>query len=191
MASASLRAYMDGPNTLNRRREIVTQYLNSVPLSAVAGYGEVIGISDGLWAWYGTDFDEMNRLLLADPETLDEAQRTRRAEAYRQVLSLLLAQRRPSYYLASGSGQEALQDPHRPVPTAHDPCGVVPEDLGGRPWRAQVRPRVESPPPPAPPFVERKAQNQIRSSLLPLLGVPQLYDLDRYDLSVETTLDYR
>ena len=191
MASASLRAYLDGPNTLHRRREIVTQYLNSVPLSAVAGYGEVIGISDGLWAWYGTDFDEMNRLLLANFETLDEAQRVRRAEVYRQVLSLLLAQRRPSFYLASGSGQEALRtltDQYLRLMTRD---GVVPEDLGRAALEAQVRPRVESPPLPRPSFVERKAQNQIRSGLLPLLGVPQLYDLDRFDLTVETTLDYR
>jgi membrane peptidoglycan carboxypeptidase len=191
MASASLRAYMDGPNTLERRREIVTQYLNSVPLAAVAGYGEVIGLSDGLWAWYGTDFQEVNALLLANPDTLDEAQALRRAEVYRQVLSLLLAQRRPSYYLASGSGQEALRtltDQYLRLMTRR---GVVPEELGMAALEAQARPRVESPPLPRPPFVERKAQNQVRAGLLPLLGVPQLYDLDRYDLVVETSLNYR
>ena len=44
-----------------------------------------------------------------DPDSLAESDRARRAEIYRQVLSLLLAQRRPSFYLASGSGQEALK----------------------------------------------------------------------------------
>ena len=63
MVSASIRAYLDGPTTLEARRRIVTEYLNSVPLAAARGYGEVVGISDGLWAWYGTDFDEANRLL--------------------------------------------------------------------------------------------------------------------------------
>ena len=27
------------------------------------GHGEVIGVGDGLEAWYGADFDEVNRLL--------------------------------------------------------------------------------------------------------------------------------
>lgn len=190
MASASLKAYMDGPDTFRRRREIVTQYLNSVPLAAVAGYGEVLGISDGLWAWYGTEFDDMNRLLLADPGTLDEDLRLRRAEVYRQVLSLLLAQRRPSFYLASGSGQEALRTLTDQYLRLMIREGVVPPELGQAALEAQARPRVEAPPFPRPSFVERKAQNQIRTSLLPLLGVAQLYDLDRYDLAVETTLDY-
>jgi membrane peptidoglycan carboxypeptidase len=190
MASASIRAYIYGPNTLQRRREIVTQYLNSVPLSAVAGYGEVIGISDGLWAWYGTEFDEMNELLLADPGTLEGDRRLRRAEVYRQVLSLLLAQRRPSFYLASGSGQEALRTLTDQYLRRMIRDGVVPEELGMAALEAETKPRVEAPSLPRPPFVERKAQNQVRSSLLPLLGVPQLYDLDRYDLAVETTMHY-
>lgn len=63
MASASLRAYLDGEDTHGRRRQIVTDYLNTVPLSAQAGVGEVNGLGDGLWAWYGRDFDEVNRLL--------------------------------------------------------------------------------------------------------------------------------
>ena len=63
MASASLRAYLDGEDTLPRRRQIVVDYLNTVPLSAKAGFGEVNGIGDGLWAWYGRDFGEVNRLL--------------------------------------------------------------------------------------------------------------------------------
>ena len=48
-----------------RRREIVLSYLNTVPLSAKPGFGEVNGLGDGLWAWYGRDFDEVNRLLAA------------------------------------------------------------------------------------------------------------------------------
>ena len=68
IASASIRAYMDGPSTLKARRRILTDYLNSVPLAGAQMHGEVLGISDGLWAWYGTDFDEANRLLRADQE---------------------------------------------------------------------------------------------------------------------------
>ena len=68
MATASLRAYLDGPNTLAMRRETVTAYLNTVPLAAAPRYGEVHGVGDGLWAWYGLDFDDLNRTLAKAPQ---------------------------------------------------------------------------------------------------------------------------
>ena len=80
MASASLRAYLDGEDTLPRRRQIVVDYLNTVPLAAQAGFGEVNGLGDGLWAWYGRDFDEVNRLLAA-PIAADERRCCRRNAA--------------------------------------------------------------------------------------------------------------
>ena len=43
MVSASVRAYQDGPQTLPARQKVVRDYLNSVPLSAVPGHGEVHG----------------------------------------------------------------------------------------------------------------------------------------------------
>jgi membrane peptidoglycan carboxypeptidase len=63
MASASLRSYQDGPDTTKARRRIVIDYLNTVPLSAKPGYGEVNGIGDGMWVWYGREFADVNRLL--------------------------------------------------------------------------------------------------------------------------------
>src|SRR5439155_7307507 len=94
MASASLRAYLEGENTLPRRREIVLEYLNTVPLAAKPGFGEVNGIGDGLWAWYGRDFTEVNRLL-ADAGAAREAGERLGAQAlaFRQALSLMIAQR--------------------------------------------------------------------------------------------------
>ena len=65
MASASLRAYRDGPDTSTARRQIVVDYLNSTPLAARAGFGEVNGLGDGLYAWFGSDFAEVNRVLRA------------------------------------------------------------------------------------------------------------------------------
>src|SRR5205823_9930662 len=63
MGSASIRAYLDGPDTMAARREIALAYLNSVPLGAIPGYGEVHSLGDGLWAWYGAEFAMVNRLL--------------------------------------------------------------------------------------------------------------------------------
>lgn len=58
------------------------------------GDGEVTGLGDGLWAWYGADRDEVNRLLWEEARggrAVDAAAVACRALAYRQVLSLLLA----------------------------------------------------------------------------------------------------
>src|SRR5262249_17168210 len=54
MFTASARAYRDGPDTSRARREIVTHYLNATPLGSWPGYGEVIGVPEALWIWYGT-----------------------------------------------------------------------------------------------------------------------------------------
>ena len=67
MASASLQSYMDGPNTLDAQIGIILDYVNSIPLGAYPGYGEIIGIGDGLWAWYGADFDAVNSTLATAP----------------------------------------------------------------------------------------------------------------------------
>src|SRR6202023_1372507 len=46
MLTASAPVYINGPNTMKRREEIVTTYLNATPLSSFPGYGEVIGLPD-------------------------------------------------------------------------------------------------------------------------------------------------
>jgi hypothetical protein len=48
---ASVRAYLNGPQTLPTRRQIVVRYLNSVPLAAKPGIGKINGIGDGVAAW--------------------------------------------------------------------------------------------------------------------------------------------
>ncbi len=97
MVTASLRAYYDGPNTLKRREEIVTTYLNSTPLASMPGYGEIIGLPDALRIWFGTDLAEATEVLNKTPRTAAEL--SRQGEIYRQVLAFLVSGRRPSYYL--------------------------------------------------------------------------------------------
>ncbi|WQG58768.1 transglycosylase domain-containing protein [Pseudomonas sp. RTB3] len=60
MISASVRAYQPGPDTLASRQNIVRDYLNTVPLSAVPGHGEVHGMAEGLRVWFGADFNQVN-----------------------------------------------------------------------------------------------------------------------------------
>jgi membrane peptidoglycan carboxypeptidase len=184
MISASLRAYRDGPDTSAVRRQLVVDYLNSTPLSARAGFGEVNGLGDGLWAWFGTDFELANRVLGAKGPAADALQQAR---LYKQVLALLLAQRRPSYYLIGGrEALGALTDSYLRLLGA---AQVIDPKLE-RAARAQPLAFLPAPPERAqPPFVELKAANSIRTALLGRLGLPGLYQLDRLDLRAETSVD--
>ena len=183
MLASSTRSYLDGSDTMAVQQHIVSTYLDSTPLSSRAGYGEIIGVGDGLWAWYGTDLNEANRVLA------DKANTTlaRKAEVYKQVLSLLLAQRRPSYYLVEARpALVALTNSYlRSLTTA----GVIDTELRDSALHAELKFRAEAPRPARVSFVERKAATTIRTELLRLLGTPSLYDLDRLDLISNTTLD--
>ncbi|MCX9563372.1 penicillin-binding protein, partial [Vibrio cholerae] len=98
MVSASVRAYRLGPNTLEARKLVVWAYLNSVPLSAAPGYGEVHGLGDGLWVWFAADPDRVSQLL--DSRLNHSTDLAEQGLALRQVVALMIAHRRPSYYLA-------------------------------------------------------------------------------------------
>ena len=185
MVSASLRAYRNGPDTSAVRRQIVVDYLNSTPLSARTSFGEVNGLGDGLWAWFGTDFEYANRILAAPAR--DPALRLEQARIYKQALSLLLAQRRPSYYLLAGrAALGELADSHLRLLGAK---GVIDPELEHAALDAPLTFHESALERPQPAFVERKAANVIRTSLLNLLGLDQLYQLDRIDLEVATSLD--
>jgi membrane peptidoglycan carboxypeptidase len=266
MATASLRGYMDGPETLPARRQIVLDYVNSVPLAAQRGEGEVTGLGDGLRAWYGRDFREANRILasvqpnpsspLPTPERVlppgsvpaiafwdtpvetdaggiegengpgqvvlesgamlagegaegsglpnfvsiagsdDGAVRPsvptsleEQGRVYREILSLLISQRRPSYYLTRPEGREALEViTDRYLGLLLD-AGVLTEELAGAAMVAPAEIRIIPPERPPVSFIERKGVNAVRTQLLGTLGLARLYDLDRLDLTVRTTLD--
>ena len=187
MFSASLKAYLDGPETLGSQRRIVRDYVNSVPLAAQIGHGEVVGTADGLWAWYGTSFEEANRLLIGEDLAADEE--PRRAEVYRQVLSLILAHRRPSYFLVQETGRDELRGLTDTYIRLLESGGIISSALADAAIEATADILPRAPEREPIPFVERKAANQIRAHLLSLLGVPRLYDLDRYDIRASATLD--
>ncbi len=197
MASASLRAYLGGENTLQRRRQIVVDYLDTVPLAARPGIGEVHGLGDALAAWYGRGFDEVNGLLLADAGDMsaDGGLLVRQALAFKQVLSLLIAQRRPTYYLGrpdAETGLNALVDAHLRLLAD---AGVISAALrdAAMPLALDLR----SGPPPRDervdpkPYSERKAATAMRSHLGALLGTASNYALDRIDASAGSTIDGR
>jgi membrane peptidoglycan carboxypeptidase len=185
MASASLRAYRDGPDTSAVRHQIVVDYLNSTPLAARAGFGEINGLGDGLYAWFGSDFQQVNRALRASARTPEEL--APQALFYKQVLSLLLAQRRPAHYLVGGRDDlDELANGYLRLLVAG---GVIDDALG----RAALAERLQFPAePPARagmPFVDQKAANAIRTELMSVLDTPGLYALDRLDLTAQTSID--
>lgn len=183
MASATLRAYQDGEDTTKARRRIVLDYLNTVPLSAKPGYGEVNGIGDGMWVWYGRDFDQLTSMLRGPMNSPDAV------TAYKEALSLMIAQRRPAYYLGDGEQDlETLTNSHLRVLAQ---AGVITPQLRDAALKVRLHPAQGSgvAAPGADAFVSRKAANAVRNHLGYLVGDSRLYNLDRLDLSVVSTLD--
>lgn len=182
MASASLRAYLGGEDTTAVRQQLVVDYLNTVPLAAKAGYGEVIGMGDGLWAWYGREFDEVNNLLRNEQAPLQ-----RRALAYKQALSLMISQRRPTGYLTgSTAALEQHTNAYLRVMAAE---GIITPALRDAALALPLRLRQDPATPAPASFVGRKAATAARTHLAGLLGLPRLYELDRLDLTATSTLD--
>ncbi len=185
MVSASVRSYQDGVDTTDHRRRIVLDYINATPLSARAGFGEVIGMGDGLWAWFGADFDETNRLLSKPVANVFE--RADKARAYKRVLALLIAQRRPSFFLVDGRAELAkLCDRHLRLLMRE---GVIDPMLGETALGVELGFRDEPPGMITASHQDQKATTAIRTELLRLLGVSNLYQLDRLDLTVESSID--
>ncbi|MBD8591826.1 penicillin-binding protein [Pseudomonas sp. CFBP 8758] len=183
MISASVRAYQDGPQTLEARQRVVRDYLNSVPLSAVPGHGEVHGMAEGLRVWYGADFEQVNRALAST--TTDPTSEAARGLALRQVLSLMIAQRRPSYFLNKGHDDLAeLTDSHIRLLAAN---GIVDPTLATAALASQVMYRDWVQEPTWQPNESNKGISVARNRLSSMLDRP-LYDLDRLDLSATTTL---
>ena len=185
MVSASVRAYQDGPDTLKARQTIVRDYLNSVPLSAVPGHGEVHGMAEGLRVWYGADFNQVNQHLAStasDPQSLAQ-----RGLALREVLSLMIAQRRPSHYLAKGRDELAvLTDSHIRLLAQNQ---VINPALTTAALASRVTYRDWNTAPTIQPIETNKGISVARGRLSALLQRP-LYDLDRLDLSATSTLQY-
>lgn len=186
MVSAGARAYLDGEDTTARRREVLVDYLNSTPLAARPGFGEVNGLGDGLWVWFGTELSDLSDPP-ADPSTESVRDKRRRAALYKQASALILAQRRPSYYLLTDrDALERLTDAHLRLLAE---AGVI--DIETRDWAllSKLTFRDDVPAPKAENWVVRKAPNALRNRLTSMLGAADLYELDRLDLTARSTLD--
>ncbi len=185
MVSASVRAYHHGPETLAARKLVVWAYLNSVPLSAAPSYGEVHGIGDGLWVWFGANFQEVNRLL--DPNRNQNDTLKDIGLALRQITALMIAHRRPSFYLAP-KGRDELARLTDSYIRLFMQQGMISGPLMAAALEAKTQFR-DFKTAPALMRVENSKGLQLSRARLSQLLATQFYDLDRMDLTASTSLN--
>ena len=183
IASASVRIYQQGEETYATRQRLVLDYLNTVPLSAAPGYGEINGLGDGLKVWFDTHANEVNRLLRLDNAKGEEL--IQQGLALRQVVALMIAHRRPSDYLFRARNElESLSESYLRLLARE---GFISSELRDAALSVKLNFRQFSLNPAATPIPSNKGVNLARTRLINLLGI-SLYQLDRMDLSVRTTL---
>jgi membrane peptidoglycan carboxypeptidase len=179
--SASLKAYRSGPNTARARLHIVTEYLNSMPLAAAPGYGEVNGLGQGLRAWFGMDLKQTAELLHQHDHTPEQA------FAFKHVLTLLAAVRAPGYYLLQD--RDALEARANYYASLLVERGLLEPDFGRLTSQAKVR-FLPSPEGHDTTFgPKQKLSGALRKELGELLGINSFYSLNRLDVEVRSTID--
>ena len=181
---ASLAAYHGGANTRIARSQVILEYLNTMPLGAAPGVGEVNGLGHGLHVWFG-----------ADPAAVVSALKnphpdTGTAVAYKQALALLYSVHAPTHYLEKDRrALEARIDAYAGLLQA---AGVIDSQWLALLQKTPLEFVSQSPEvPPVVPFVDRKGANAVRTELGSLLGVSNQYALDRLDVQVDSTIDDR
>jgi len=185
MLGASLWSYRQGPYTIPLRKEIVMDYLNEMPLGAAPGYGAINGLGAGMWSWFGKDLQQV----VADfslPEN-DYHSLQQKAKTLKEVLSLVIATQRPSFYL--NGNLAPLEVRVNNYLQILETAGIISAALRQTAMESQLQFTKGAPFAPALSYVERKGTDAIRIMLLDLLKVETLYELDRLDLTVETTFD--
>jgi len=188
MAAASLRAYQGGEDTRDARRRIVVDYLNGVSLGAIPGYGEVIGVPSGLEKWYGVDSDVAGRILRWPARGSVEVGLKERARIFKQAVSLILAAKRPSLYLMRNPS--LLADRTNDYLVYMAKAGLIDEELSDA---ARAGPldfvRHGGEDAGQSPSSDVKVAGIVKRNLARDLAVASPYDLNRLDLTVESTLD--
>src|SRR5690606_40872330 len=179
LVSASVRAYQQSPDTSMARQRIVLDYINTVPLAATPAYGEVNGMAEGLYAWFGAEPLKVSQLLQQGPPYSEQ-----QGLALKQVMALIIAQRRPSYYLLQGRNElEQLSNRHLNLMQQQ---GVVPSELAAKAMQQPLQFNGKTAPA-AHSGEDFKASTMVRNRVSQLLD-QSLYQLDRLDMIAQTTL---
>jgi membrane peptidoglycan carboxypeptidase len=184
MVAASLKTYHDGPDTRAWRRQVVVDYLNTLPLSAAPGFGELYGLGEGLYAWFGLQLSDVCAALNAPAANPPSAAAV---HAFKHVLALLVAVRAPTTYLVDSRG--ALDSMVDDFAQSLAREGVITPAFAAALVATPIAFAPHAPMAPPASFVVQKAPNAVRTRLMELLGVTNAYDLDRLDLQVDSTID--
>jgi membrane peptidoglycan carboxypeptidase len=182
ITSASLKAYQYGLDTTRRRREIIVEYLNSMPLAATPGFGEVNGIGEGLGAWFGLGLDDVAQSLQDETAPIEV-----RAESYLHVLALLAALPAPSTLL--NKDRDALRERMFAYLSLMEKAGLIDRDFAATVRKTPLHFLLRAPAPPVTDYVDRKAATAARAALLRMTGVQTHYELGQLDLEVDSAID--
>jgi membrane peptidoglycan carboxypeptidase len=180
MTDASLKVYQNGPDTSEERRDIVLNYLNSIPLAAAPKYGEIHGIGNGLSAWFDIGIQDVQKAFSLPDDNPEKAR------AFKHTLALLCSVKAPGYYLVQN--HTALEARANFFAQLLANIQVISHDFAKQAESIPISFTTHPPKYSLPSFAERKAVNEIRSKLTSLLGVRGFYELDRLHLDVESTV---
>ncbi|HWH79594.1 MAG TPA: transglycosylase domain-containing protein, partial [Candidatus Binatus sp.] len=181
MVGASLKAYREGANTRAWRERIVVDYLNTVPLAAAPSYGEIHGLGEGLYAWFGMPLADVVKELNAPGNG------PAKARAFKHALTLLISVRAPSVFLVDE--RDSLEQKVGQFIRLMTRAGVIDADFAAELQETPIKFLPSAPLPPQPSSNKNKAANAIRNSMMETLGVTNLYDLNRLHLRVDSTID--
>jgi membrane peptidoglycan carboxypeptidase len=181
IVGASLKAYREGANTRAWRDRIIVDYLNTVPLSAAPGYGEIHGLGEGLHAWFGMPLKEAVAALNSP------GQSRAKLRAFKHALTLLISVRAPSVFLIEE--RDSLDKKVNRFTRLLARAGVIDWETAAALQAEPIRFLPSAPLPPQPSSRHNKAANAIRTNMMEALGVHNVYDLNRFHLQVESTFD--
>jgi membrane peptidoglycan carboxypeptidase len=178
---ASLKAYRAGMNTRAWRERIIIDYFNTVPLAAAPGYGEIHGLGEGLYAWFGMQLSDVVSSLKAPEMT------AAKVRAFKHALTLLIAVRAPSVFLVDE--RDSLEEKVGQFIRLMARSGTIDWDFATALQESPIGFIPAAPVPPQPSSGRNKAANAIRTTTMELLGISNVYDLNRFHLEVQSTID--
>ena len=181
LVGASLKAYREGWNTRAWRERIIVDYFNTVPLAAARGYGEIHGLGEGLYAWFGMQLADVVSALKTPGLTPDKVR------AFKHSLALLISVRAPSVFLVDE--RDSLEEKVNQFTRLMARAGIIDWDFAAALQDIPIRFTPAGPLPPQPSSFKNKAANAIRTTLMESLGISNVYDLNRFHLEVQSTID--
>jgi membrane peptidoglycan carboxypeptidase len=178
---ASLKAYREGWNTRAWRERIVVDYFNTVPLAAAPGYGEIHGLGEGLFAWFGIQLTDVVGALKVPDLT------PAKVRAFKHSLALLISVRAPSVFLVDE--RASLEEKVDQFTRLMARSGIIDWDFAAALQETPIKFIPAGPLPPQPSSGKNKAANAIRTTMMESLGSYNVYDLNRLHLEVQSTID--